>query len=143
MLLVLWAAHSACSARHTPSKRVLSALQAAAVYQNLPGAPYNALVTFMSAQILPSLGRNLAGGTRTVSVEMMPAYSAYLDQRVNELDVRLSKIVRVGKWRIQGNLDVYNVMNQSTALQLNRRTGQPGCSQTDARLFKLGVQVDS
>ena len=120
-------------------------LQAAAVYQSLPGTPYNALLTVTTAQILPSLGRNLSGGVRTITAELLPLYSTYFDQRVNQLDVRLSKIVHVGKARIQGNLDLFNVLNGSTVLQLQQQYGSTWQQPTqilDARLLKLGFQVD-
>jgi len=120
-------------------------LQAAAVYQSLPGTPYNALLTVTTAQILPSLGRNLSGGVRTITAELLPLYSTYFDQRVNQLDVRLSKIVHVGKARIQGNLDLFNVLNGSTVLQLQQQYGATWQQPTqilDARLLKLGFQVD-
>src|SRR5439155_18542493 len=63
-------------------------LQTAVVYQSLPGAPYNALYTVTTAQIAPSLGRNLSGNVRTITAELLPLYSTYFDQRVNQLDVR-------------------------------------------------------
>jgi hypothetical protein len=120
-------------------------LQTAVVYQSLPGAPYNALYTVTTAQIAPSLGRNLSGNVRTITAELLPQYSTYLDQRVNQVDVRLSKILHVGGTRIQGNLDVFNLLNGSTVLQLNQAIGPTFLQPTqilDARLLKLGFQVD-
>ena len=120
-------------------------LQTAVVYQSLPGAPYNALYTVTTAQIAPSLGRNLSGNVRTITAELLPLYSTYFDQRVNQLDVRLSKILHVGRTRIQGNLDVFNLLNRSTVLQLNQAIGPTFLQPTqilDARLLKVGFQVD-
>ncbi len=121
------------------------ALQAAFVYQNLPGTPYNALYTASTASIAPSLGRNLAGGTRQVVIQLLPPYSAYLDGRVNQFDFRLSKIFQVGKARIQGNLDLYNLFNSSAVLLLIQQYGPTWLQPTQTiapRLFKLGVQID-
>jgi len=98
-----------------------------------------------TAQIGPSLGRNLSGNVRTITAELLPLYSTYFDQRVNQLDVRLSKILHVGRTRIQGNLDVFNLLNRSTVLQLNQAIGPTFLQPTqilDARLLKVGFQVD-
>ena len=121
------------------------AMQAAVVYQSLPGTPYNALYTASTASILPSLGRNLAGGTRQVVIQLLPPYSAYLDQRVNQFDFRLSKIVKLGKARVQGNLDLYNMFNSNTVLQVIQQYGPTWLQPTQTiapRLLKLGVQID-
>ena len=40
-------------------------------YQNLPGVPYEANYNVTSAEVAPSLGRPLAGGTRTVLVPLV------------------------------------------------------------------------
>ena len=120
-------------------------LQAAVVFQSLPGAPYQALYTATTAQIVPSLGRNLAGNTKTVQIDLLPTNGSFLDARVNQLDLRLSKIVRVGKTRIQGNFDLYNATNSSTVLSVITATGPTWLNPTQimpARLVKFGVQLD-
>ena len=120
-------------------------LLVAGVFQNLPGAPYTALHTVTTAQIQPSLGRPLSGGTRTVTVDLLPLYSSFRDQRVSQFDFRLSKIFRVGRTRIQSNFDVFNVFNSSAALQVQGQYGGTWLQPTqiiDARLLKLGVQLD-
>jgi hypothetical protein len=68
-------------------------MQAAAVYQNLPGPNYRATVTFTRADVLPSLGRNL--NAATVSLQMLPPLSAFSDERINQLDLRVSRIFRM------------------------------------------------
>ncbi len=123
-------------------------LQGAAVFQNLPPLNYAALTTYSSAQVAASLGRPLAGGTRTVTVDMLQPYSTYLDGRINQLDLRLSKKWKTGRTGIQLNSDLYNAMNASPVLNINSTYGTNGVgwlkpSQVlDARLFKMGVQVD-
>ena len=121
--------------------------QAAAVYQNLPALNYGAQATYSSAQIAPSLGRPLSAGG-TVTIDLLKPFAKFLDDRINQLDLRLSK-----KWRARGlgfqlNTDLYNVINGSAVLNTNSVYGTNGVnwlkpSQVlDARLFKLGVQVD-
>jgi hypothetical protein len=120
-------------------------LQAAAVYQNLPGTYYSAFYTVTTAQIASSLGRNLAGGTRTMTVDLVPLYNHFLDQRITQLDLRLSKIAYVGKTRIQGNIDVFNVVNSSAVLAVNQTYGTTWLQPTQimpGRMLKLGLQMD-
>ncbi len=120
-------------------------LQAALVYQNLPGPNYAGRLTVPTATVATSLGRPLAGGTRTVTVDLLPTLGYYLDTRINQLDVRMSKIVKLGSNRIQGNLDVYNLFNGSTVLNMNQVVGPSFLQPTQilpARLFKLSLQLD-
>lgn len=119
--------------------------QAALVYQNLPAANYGAAYTVSTADIAPSLGRQLAGGTRNVTIELLPLGSGYIDQRVNQFDARFSKIFNLGGVRMQGNVDLYNLFNSSAALQVNTTYGPNWLQPTqilDARLMKFSVQMD-
>jgi hypothetical protein len=119
--------------------------QAAAVFQSLPGAYYSAFQTATTAQIAPTLGRNLAGGTRTVTVDLVPLYAQFVKQRINQLDFRLSRIFHIGKTRIQGNLDVFNLPNTSTVLSVNQTYGSAWLQPTQilpGRMLKLGFQAD-
>ena len=120
-------------------------LQAAAVFQDLPGTYYSAFATYTTAQIAPSLGRNLAGGTRTMTVDLLPLYNHFVDQRIVQLDLRLSKILQVGKARVQGNLDVFNALNSSALLSVNQTYGASWLQPTQimpGRMLKVGVQMD-
>jgi hypothetical protein len=120
-------------------------LQAAVVYQNLPAAVYGAAYTVSTTAIAPSLGRQLAGGTRNVTIELLPTGSGYVDQRVNQFDARFSKILRAGGMRWQGNVDVYNLFNSSAVLQVNSTYGPNWRQPTqilDARLLKFSIQAD-
>ena len=97
--------------------------QASATFQNLPGAGVQANNTFTNAQVLPSLGRNLsAGAAGSVTVPILPLYQIF-ESRVNQLDLRFSKIVKVGKARMKGDFDIYNVANAGTILAVNNTLG--------------------
>ena len=74
-------------------------VQIAAVVQSNPGANYTANLAYTSAQIQPSLGRPLSGGT-TVTIPLAKPYSLY-GPRINQLDIRGTKIFRLGEQRIQ------------------------------------------
>jgi hypothetical protein len=123
-------------------------LQAAAVYQSIPGPNYSAIYTATNAQIAPSLGRNLSGGVQTVQVDLLQPLSTYFDYRINQLDLRGSKIFRMSGHKLQLNFDLYNALNGSYALWTNNNYGTNGAtwlrptSTFDARLFKFGVQYD-
>ena len=118
-------------------------LQAAVVYQSLPGPNYDANYTFGDEQV-QGLGRNLSGGVNAITVNLVPPLSQFLD-RINQVDVRLSKIVRTGHGRYQFNFDFYNLSNGSAILWVNSTYGpnwQSPTSTLDGRMIKLGIQYD-
>jgi hypothetical protein len=66
-------------------------------------------------------------------------------ERLNQVDVRIAKTVRIGRTRIQGLFDLYNVFNASPVTALNTRYG-PSWQQPllilQGRLLKFGVQAN-
>jgi hypothetical protein len=65
-------------------------------------------------------------------------------ERLNQLDIRIAKIVRVGALRTTLNFDLYNALNVDTALALNNAyaSWQRPQSIILARFAKLGLQLD-
>ncbi len=120
-------------------------IQLAFVAQTNPGPTYNTLVTFTTAQVATSLGRPLSGGTRTVTINVVPPFSQFGD-RINQLDVRAAKTFRLGpSLQLQANVDVYNVFNASAVLNIISTFGPLYRQPTqilDARLVRFSVQVD-
>jgi hypothetical protein len=119
------------------------------IWQNVSGPPVEADFTVPNSAIAPSLGRNLAAcGTQavcsaTATVPLMPSYTAFEDRR-NQVDVRLSKVVRLGRIRLQGNLDVFNLFNDAAITVRNNAYGSAwGRPQSivEPRLLQLGGQV--
>jgi hypothetical protein len=51
--------------------------------------------------------------TATTTVALIPPQTQYYD-RVNQLDLRMGKILRYGRTRGNVSLDLYNVFNKST-----------------------------
>src|SRR5262249_24418702 len=82
-------------------------LQTSATYQSLPGTEVLANWPAPTALIAPSLGRNLAGGTRTATIALVSPGTMYND-RLNQVDFRIAKNVRVAGSRVQGMVDFYN-----------------------------------
>ena len=93
-----------------------------ATLQSLPGLPYIATYAATTAEVLPSLGRNLAGGTRTVAIPLvMP--QTLRERRRSQVDLRFTKYLGVAGKRVQANFDLYNVLNSSDVLGENTTFG--------------------
>jgi hypothetical protein len=119
-------------------------LQVSGVLQNLPGPAIQANWAVPNAAVQPSLGRPLAGGVATTTVSLMEPFSEYED-RLNQVDVRVTKMLRIGRGRLQGTLDVYNVFNTRSILGINSTYGPAWRLPTSllgGRLLKLGGQFD-
>ena len=65
--------------------------------------------------------------------------------RINQFDLRGTKIFRSDTMRVQANIDAYNLFNSNTPLTLfgtyNARWGQP-TQVLDGRLVKFSAQID-
>jgi hypothetical protein len=128
-------------------------IQTSAIYQNSPGIPITASYVATNAEILPSLGRNLGScrGAATcngnATVELIPANSVF-EPRLQQVDLRFSRIFEFGRRRVRGDLDVYNMFNASNVLNMNTTYSPPGGVWQDVtqilagRLVRFGVQVD-
>jgi hypothetical protein len=125
-------------------------LQASGALQNLPGRAIAATYVATNAEIVPSLGRNLAAcGTRvpctaTTTVTIMEPNSQFED-RYTLLDARLSRMFRVARMRVQPRLDIYNLFNSAPVLNQNTRYGTSWLQPLEifgARFVKVGVQLD-
>ena len=121
-------------------------LQASGAFQSLPGPEISATsYVAKNSDIASSLGRDLASGaTGTATLPLMAPGTVWGD-RVNKLDIRFSKTIKVGQMRVQGGLDIYNVFNSSDTLSLNTRYGGSWLIPTQilgARLFRLNAQFE-
>ena len=109
-------------------------IQASGSWQQLPGPEVSAY--FLSygvieggyvatnAEIAPTLGRSLsAGANGTVNLPLLAPNSEY-GSRYNKVDLRVSKIFRVGGTRrVTGSLDALNVLNGAGIIAVNTRYG--------------------
>jgi hypothetical protein len=113
--------------------------------QGAPLAANYSVTTVIANQGPQPLGRSLAG-VPFVTVNLIPPGSLYGD-RVNEVDVRIAKILKFGRTRTNVGLDFYNVLNSNPALTYNaayslalpfpRPTGV-----LQARFLKFSAQFD-
>ena len=120
-------------------------LRASAVFQSLPGIPIVANYTATLEEVAPSLGRALSGGARTVTIQNLVEPQTMFEDRIQQVDVRFSRSFQVRGVRVQGMLDIYNVLNASPILAINTTYGPSWLNPTsilDARLFKVGMQLD-
>jgi hypothetical protein len=121
-------------------------IQFAATFQSLPGPQITAVRTYTNAEIRPTLGRNLATGAAGTATVQMIAPGTMYDERLYQLDLRASKIFRVGgRHRVQANIDVYNAGNASSVLGVNTTYGSNWLRPTSilqGRLVKFGGQWD-
>jgi len=118
-------------------------LQIAATYQNLPGSQILANFIASNAVVQPSLGRPLSGGAANVTVNIVEPGALYIE-RLNELDLRFSKVLRLGRTKTALNFDLYNAFNSSAlrTVDNNYGTWQRPTGIIDARLYKISAQFD-
>jgi len=127
-------------------------IELSAVYQNLPGPAIQATATFSSAQIAPSLGRNLSACpaatgacNATVNLNMLVPNAAF-EGRIQQVDVRLAKLLNGPFGRVRVTFDLYNAFNASPILGRNNTFGTVGAgwgrptAVMAGRLIKLGAQ---
>jgi hypothetical protein len=103
-------------------------VQVSGVFQSLPpdlpagvvpgGVPSVAtLQVRTNPEVLASLGRPIATPGGVISVPLIdPSRYADFGERVNQVDLRVTKGFRVGRYRIEAIADFYNVFNVSTIL---------------------------
>jgi carboxypeptidase family protein len=128
-------------------------IQTSAIYQNSSGIPVTASYVATNAEILPSLGRNLgscrgaATCTANLTVELIPPNSVF-EPRLQQLDLRFSRLFQFGTRKLRGDVDIYNLLNASNVLNMNTAYSPPGGVWQDVtqilggRLVRLGFQVE-
>jgi len=85
-------------------------VQIGAVYQNKPGPPIIANGTIFAGFV--------NGQLTNVTVNLIEPGRLY-GERISQLDVRATKVLRVGRTRIAAGIDLYNALNSSDALTYN------------------------
>jgi hypothetical protein len=115
--------------------------QISGAYQGIPGPAFNGTRTFSRSEIL-GLNQPLSTSTVTLTiVEPNQTFGPY----THKLDMRLSKILRIGERRITGSLDAMNVTNSAGVLSVNTVVGpnwlRPTAVQA-ARAFRIAARYD-
>jgi carboxypeptidase family protein len=112
-------------------------------FRSVPGPEIFANYVATNTVIAPSLGRNLSGGTVNLPVTIAEPGTLY-GERLNQVDLRVGKILRFGRTKTSLNLDLYNLFNVNTVLTVNNAfaTWQRPTSILLARFAKVGMQID-
>jgi len=121
---------------------------ASAAYQLSSGPNITATWNVPGSIVAAALGRPLsAGATATKSVQLIApgeVWAGYL----NQLDLRLSKGLRIGRYRLRGDVNLYNVFNSDFVNSVNTTISTTASNQfmrptsvLQGRLFKIGGQI--
>jgi carboxypeptidase family protein len=115
----------------------------AGTFRSIPGPEIYANYVATNAVIAPSLGRSLSGGAANLPVTIAEPGTLY-GERLNQVDMRVGKILRFGRTKTSLNLDIYNLFNANTVLTVNNAfaTWQRPTSILLARFAKIGMQFD-
>jgi hypothetical protein len=100
-----------------------------------------------NAIVQSSLGRPLSNNAPNVTVNLIEPGTLYGD-RINEVDLRLAKILKFGRTRTNVGFDIYNIMNTAPVLSYNlaysptTTTWLTPTGVLQPRFWKFSVQVD-
>jgi hypothetical protein len=112
-------------------------------FRSIPGPEIYANYVATNAVVASSLGRTLSGGATSLPVTIAEPGKIY-GERLNQVDMRVGKILRFGRTKTSLNLDIYNLFNVNTVLTVNNAfaTWQRPTSILLARFAKIGMQFD-
>jgi hypothetical protein len=118
-------------------------VQVSAAIQSNPGPELMANYVATTAEIRPSLGRDLSGGTRNVTINLIEPRSMY-GERLNQVDMRFAKILRIGRNRLNAGVDLYNALNGNPVITESSAyaTWRQPQSILPARFAKFVLQLD-
>jgi hypothetical protein len=88
-------------------------------FRSDPGLPLAANYAVPAAAITEALGRAPAGGVPNIVINLVAPGDRFGD-RVNEIDLRVAKVLRFGRTRANVGIDLYNLLNSSAVLNYNQ-----------------------
>ena len=96
-----------------------------------------------------TLGRTLNAGSASKNVQLIREGLDYGRYDLNQLDLQASKRLRIGRYRVRGSFDLYNVFNSSWPYTVSSTfstatTGQwqRPTNVLQQRFFKLSASID-
>jgi hypothetical protein len=92
--------------------------QVSAVFQSKPGQLLSANYAMPAAQVATFLGRAPSGNVTNVTINLIEPGSLYGD-RINQLDFRIAKNLKLGSTRSMISADLYNVLNANPVISYN------------------------
>ena len=90
--------------------------------QFLPGREREANWRVTNAIVSPLLGRPLAGNAANVTLNLALPGNVY-PERLNTVDMRVTKLLRFGRTRSNIGIDLYNLFNANTGTAFNNTFG--------------------
>ena len=120
-------------------------VQLSGTFRSVPGTDINANFTANNAYLAANstLGRPIAGGGSNISIALLSPDTKYTDRR-NEFDLRIGKVLRLGRARSVVSLDIFNALNSDAIITVNESYAawlRP-TQILNARLMKISMQVD-
>ena len=118
-------------------------LPTSAAFQSFPGPAIVSNFPATNAIVQPSLGRPLSGGAQNVPVNIIEPGTLY-GERLYQLDLRFSKLLRYGQTRSTLSFDLYNALNANTVLAESTAYGRlrEPVSVLLARFARISLQFD-
>ena len=116
-------------------------------FSSMPGPSLQMNVVYpatATSALGQSLGRGIASGGATQTINVLPPDTLFGD-RVNDLDLRIGKIVKFKGTRANVALDIVNALNSDAILTYNAlqsATWPTATGLLQARLYRLSVQFD-
>jgi hypothetical protein len=106
-------------------------VQLSGVMQSKPGALLAANYAFTNATITQALGRAPAGNPPNVTINLIEPGSMY-GNRVNQLDLRIAKLLTFGSTKTMLGVDLFNALNSGAILTYNNNfvPNCTGCSRS-------------
>jgi hypothetical protein len=123
-------------------------LQVSGAYYGTPGSSVSANYTVNAALA----GRAISGGIAnepTISVNLIEPNTLFLDYR-NQVDGRVARNFRIGRYRIQGFADIFNIFNAGTVIAVNTTYGSNPATNAwlnptaiaTGRTLRVGAQME-
>jgi hypothetical protein len=118
-------------------------VQVTGTLQSNPGPQVVANYVANNAIVAPSLQRSLAGGNSNITFNILKPGSMY-GERMNQVDLRFTKIIRYERTRATISLDFYNIFNANPALTESTAfaTWRNPLSILNARFAKIVTQFN-
>ena len=91
----------------------------AGTFRSDQGTPLQANYVVTTAEAARTLGRPLAGNSPSITVNLLEPGAKWSD-RVNEVDLRVAKIVKFRRTRTNVGVDIYNLFNSAAVLTYNQ-----------------------
>lgn len=118
-------------------------VQVSATVQSVPGPMLLANYVATNPAVAPTLGRPLSGGAANMTANIVQPGTIY-GERSTQMQLRLAKILRLGRGRATASVDLYNLFNANPVLTQSNAfaTWQRPQSILNPRWAKVVLQFD-